>query len=110
MASNEVNIKNSNRSGSDEILGSDSVVTLNSIVLLVRVEHVDGQPIEPGIFIEASLRELWAHTNPVHIPHAVEILSPQEVCLTYQQGIILGYIAGELMALSPGWISPSSLQ
>ena len=39
------------------------------------------------------------HTNPVHIPHAVEILSPHEVCLTYQQGIILGHVAGELMAV-----------
>ena len=28
-----------------------------------------------------------------------EILSPHEVCLTYQQGIILGHVAGELMAV-----------
>ena len=35
----------------------------------------------------------------MHIPHAVEILSPHEVCLTYQQGIILGHVAGELMAV-----------
>ena len=99
MASNEVNVKNSNVSGSDEILSSDSVVTLNSMVLLVRVEHVNGWATEPGIFTETSFRELCAHTSPVHIPHAVEILSPHEVCLTYQQGIILGHIAGELMAV-----------
>ena len=99
MASNEVNIENSNASGSDEILGSDSTVTLNSMVLLVRVEHVNGWPIEPGIFMEASFRELCVHTNPVHIPHAVEILSPHEVCLIYQQGIILGHVADELMAV-----------
>ena len=99
MASKEVNIKNSNVSGSDEILGSDSMVTLNSMVLLVRAEHVDSWPIEPGIFTETSFRELCVHTNPVHISHAVEILSPHEVCLTHQQGIILGHIAGELMAV-----------
>ena len=84
--------------GSDGILGSDSMVTLNSMVLLVRVEHVDSQPIEPGIFMETSFRELCAHTNPVHIPYEVEILSPHEVCLTYPQGIIVGHLAGELMA------------
>ena len=86
-------------SGSDEILDSDSTVSLNPMVLLVRVKHVDGQPIEPGIFTETSFRELCAHTNPVHIPHAVEILSPCEVCLTYQQGIILGHVAHELMVV-----------
>ena len=69
------------------------------MVLLVRVKHVDGWPIEPEIFTETSFRELCAHTNPVHIPHAVEILSPHKVCLTYQQGIILGHVAGELMAV-----------
>ena len=99
MVSNEVNTKISNASGSDEILGSNSAVTPNSMVLLVSVEHVDGQPIELGIFTETSFRKLCAHTNPVHIPHAVEILSPHEVCLTYQQGIILGHVAGELIAV-----------
>ena len=99
MASNEVNAKNSNASGSDEILGSDSMVTQNSMVLLVRVEHVDGQPIKPGIFTETSFRELCMLTIPIHIPHAVEILSPHEACLTYQQGIILGHVASELMAV-----------
>ena len=99
MASNKVNIKNSNVSRSDEILGSNSMVTLNSMVLLVRAEHVDSQPIEPEIFTETSFRELCVHTNPVHIPHAVEILSPHKVCLTYQQGIILGHVAGGVMAV-----------
>ena len=86
-------------SGSDEILGSDSVATLNSMVLLVRVKHVDGWPTEPEIFTETSFRELCVHTKPVHTPYAVEILSPHEICLTYKQGIILGHVAGELMAV-----------
>ena len=54
MASNEVNIENSNASGSDEILGSNPTAALNSMALLVRVKHVDGRPIEPEIFTETS--------------------------------------------------------
>ena len=86
MVSNEVNVKNSNVSGSDEILGSNSVVTLNSRVLLVRIEHIDGRPIKPEIFTETSFRELCTYTNPAHTPYAVEILSPHEICLTYNKG------------------------
>ena len=37
--------------------------------------------------------------NPLHTPHAVEILSQHEICLTYKQGITLGHVAGELMAI-----------
>ena len=50
-------------------------------------------------FSEASFRELCTHTNPVHIPNAVEILSRYELCLTYEKGTILGQVAGELMAI-----------
>ena len=39
------------------------------------------------------------YTNSVHKPHAVGILSPHELCLTYEQGIALGHVAGELMAI-----------
>ena len=99
MASNEVNVENSNVSGSDEILGSNPTVALNSMVLLVRVEHVNGRPTELEIFTETSFGELCVHTNPVHTPYALEILSPHEICLTYKQGIILGHVAGELMAI-----------
>ena len=99
MASNEVNVKNSNVRGSDEILDSDSMVALNSMVLLVRIEHVDGRPIELEIFTETSFGELCVHTNPVHTLYTVEILSPHEICLIYKQGIILGHAAGELMAI-----------
>ena len=86
MASNEVNIQNTN--GSDEIFGSDSVVTSNSLVLLVRIEHVYSQPIEPGILTETSFRELCTYTNPAHAPYAVKILSLHELCLTYEQGVV----------------------
>ena len=41
MASNEVNGENSYASGSKDI-NTDTSVMLNPIVLLVRVEHVDG--------------------------------------------------------------------
>ena len=48
MASNEVNAENSNTSGSEDIY-TDTNVMLNPMILLVRVEHIDGRPIEPEI-------------------------------------------------------------
>ena len=80
-----------------------SGVTLNSMVLLVTIKHADGQPIEPEIFTETSFRELCAHTSPAHTPYAVEIISSHEICLTYKQEIILGHVAGELMAIE-SWV------
>ena len=108
MASREVNIENTNVRGSDEITDLDSSVTVNPLVLLVRIEHVDGRPIESEVLTEASFKNLRAHTNPVHILSAVEILSPQELCLTYKKGVELGQIAGELMAIET-WMDFSVL-
>ena len=62
------------------------------------MEHVDGRPIEPEILTEAAFKVLCTYTNSSHTPHAVEILSPHEICLTYEPGITLGHVAGELMA------------
>ena len=67
--------------------------------MLVRIEHVDGRLIEPEILTEATFKELCKYTNPSHEPHAVEILSLHELCLMYEQGIVLGHVAGELMAI-----------
>ena len=102
MASNEVNAENSNVSGSEDTY-TDTNVMLNPMVLLVRVKHVDGRPKEPEILKEAAFKKLCTHTNPSHTPHAVEILSLHEICLTYKQGITLGHVAGELMAIEP-WV------
>ena len=99
MASSEVNVKNANASGSDEIIDLDSSVTMNPLILLVRIEHVDGQPIESEILMEASFRGLCTHTISAHTLNAVEILSPHELCLTYEKGVELGQVAGELMAI-----------
>ena len=98
MASSKTNAEYNNVSGSEEIIGSEPV-QLNKMVLLVRIEYVDGRPIEPEILTEAMIKGLCQYTNPDHEPHAVEILSPYEVCLTYRQGITLGQVAGELMAI-----------
>ena len=98
MASNEVNAENSNVSGSEDI-NTDTNPTLNSLVLLVRIKHVDGRPMEPEILTEAAFKEICTYTNPAHKPHAVEILSPSELCLIYEQGVVLGQVAGELMAI-----------
>ena len=62
-------------------------------------EHINGRPIEPEILTEGTFKDLCTNTNPLHTPHAVEILSQHEICLTYKQGITLGHIAGELMAI-----------
>ena len=99
MASSEVNVENTNANGSDEFTDLDSSVTMNPLVLLVRIEHVDGRPIESEVLTETSFKDLCTHTNPVHILDAVEILSPHELCLTYKKGVELGQIAGELMAI-----------
>ena len=98
MASNEVNVENSNVSGSEDV-NTDTNPMLNSLVLLVRVEHADGRPMELEILTEAAFKELCTYTNPAHKPHAVEILSPHELCLIYEQGVLLGQVAGELMAI-----------
>ena len=98
MASNEVNAENSNMSGSEDI-NTDTNPTLNFLVLLVRIEHVNGRPIELEILTEAAFKELCTYTNPAHKPHAVEILSPHKLCLIYEQGVVLGCAAGELMAI-----------
>ena len=103
MMSNEVNTENSNVSGSEDTY-TDTNATLNPMVLLVRVEHVDGRPIEPKILTEATFKELCTYTNPSHTPHAVEILRLHEICLTYEQGITLGHVAGELMAID-SWMN-----
>ena len=44
MASSKVNAENSNTSGSEDTY-VDTSITLNPMVLLVRVEHVDGRPM-----------------------------------------------------------------
>ena len=49
------------------------------MVLLVRVEHVNGRPIEPEVLTEAAFKELCTYTNSSHTPHAVEILNPHEI-------------------------------
>ena len=40
--------------------------------------------------MEASFRELYTHSNLVHTLNAVKILSPHELCLTYEKGVELG--------------------
>ena len=99
MASSEVNVENTNASGSDDITDLDSSTTENPLVLLVRIKHIDGRPIESEILTEISFRKLCVHTNPVDILNAVEILSPYEPRLTCKKGMVLGRVAGELMAV-----------
>ena len=52
MASNENIGENSNASGSDNYSETNDEVQVNPMVLLVRIKHVDGRPIEPEILTE----------------------------------------------------------
>ena len=99
MASNKNVGENSNTSGSKNYGETSDEVQVNSMVLLVRIEHVDGRPIEPEILTEGTFCELCQYANPDHEPFAIEILSPHEICITYRQGVSLGQVAGELMAV-----------
>ena len=86
MVSNKNIGENSNASGSNNYSETNDEVQVNLMVLLVRIEHMDGRPIEPEILTEATFRELCQYANPDHEPFAVEILSPHEICITYRQG------------------------
>ena len=100
MASNEITGENSNASGGDDHFSEvDETVPINPMVLLVRIEHVVGRPIEPEILTETTFCELCLYANSSYEPYAVEILSPHEICITYRQGIFLGQVAGKLMAI-----------
>ena len=100
MVSNEITGENSNASGGDDHFSKvDETVPINPMVLLVRIEYVDGRPIEPEILTETTFRELCLYVNLSYEPYAVEILSPYEIYITYRQGVSLGQVAGELMAI-----------
>ena len=99
MALNKITRENSNASGGDDYSETNDEVQINPMVLLVRIEHVDGRPIESEILTETTFRELCQYANSNHEPFAIEILSPHEVCITHRQGVSLGQVAGELMVI-----------
>ena len=67
------------------------------MVLLVRVEHVNGKSIEPEILTDAAFKELCTYTHLSHTPW---------ICLSYKPGITLGHVAGELMAIESWLVFP----
>ena len=97
MVSNGANF-NTNPQGNDETLHSSEVL-INEMVLLVQIKHVDGRPMEPELFTSDSFCDLCIQANPEHEPHAVKILSPFKIYVSYREGIVLGHVAGELMAV-----------
>ena len=100
MALNDVTGENSNVSGGDDNFSeTNKTVQNNSMVLLVRIEHVDGRPVGPEVLTEFTFRELCQCINSSYKPYAIEILSPHKICITYRQGVSLGQVAGELMVI-----------
>ena len=99
MASNNVIGENSNASGGDNFSETNETVQINLMVLLVRIEHVDGRPVGPDVLTESTFRELCQCIHSSHEPYAIEILSPHEICITYRHGVSLGQVAGEFMAI-----------
>ena len=99
MATTENIGENSNASGGNNHDEMNDEGQVNPMVLLVRIEHVDGRPIESEILTETAFRELCRCANTNHEPFAVELLGPREVCITYRRGVLLGQVAGELMAI-----------
>ena len=77
MASNGANL-NTNPQGNDETPDSNEV-SINDMVLLVQIEHVDGRPMEPELLTTDTFCDLCIQTNPEHEPHVVKILSPYEI-------------------------------
>ena len=82
MALNEITGENSNASGSDDYSETNDEVQINPMVLLVRIEHVDGRPIEYEVLTETTFCELCQYVNSNHEPFALEILSPHKICIT----------------------------
>ena len=97
MASNDANL-NTNSQENDETLDS-SEIPINEMVLLVQIKHVNGRPMEPEILTSNTFHDLCIQANPEHEPHAVEILSPYQICVSYREGIVLGHVVGEHMAV-----------
>ena len=103
MASNDGIGENSNASGGDDNFSEASeTVRINSMVLLVRIEHVDGRPVGPDMLTESTFRELCQCIHSNYEPYAIEILGPHKICVTYRHGVSLGQVAGELMAIESG--------
>ena len=90
MASNDIIGENSNASGGDDNFSeTNEVVQINSMVLLVQIEHVNGGPMGPEVLTESTFRELCQCINSSYEPYAIEILSPHEICITYRHGVPL---------------------
>ena len=90
MASNEVNTENSNAGGSEDIY-ADTNPVLNSLVLLVKIEHVDGRPIEPDILTEAAFKDvahpkciiLFADVTSLNDAVTSYVMSQHPVCIDH---------------------------
>ena len=72
---------------------------LHKLVLLMRICHYEGEPIDLEFFTQNNIRELCISTKGHYDPFNVEIMSEYEACLTFKREVTLGMVAGELMSI-----------
>ena len=73
---------------------------LHKLVLLMHVSSYEGEAVEPKLFTQGKIRELYLSSKGHHDPNEIEILSNHEVCLTFKESVTLGLAAGDLMSVA----------
>ena len=76
---------------------------LNLIVLLLRVETLDGSPLPNKFLTIPNCRNLSIECGEVE-PYQVELLSAYEACLTFTEDVVVTDLVIKLMAVET-WIS-----
>ena len=84
---------------SSEFESISSSPKLHKLVLLMRVCTYKGGAVDPKLFTRSNIRELCSGCKGHYDPYNIEIMSNHEVCLTFKKEVILGLVAGDLMAV-----------
>ena len=76
---------------------------LNPLVLLLRVETLDGSSLPEKFLTMSNCRDLSIECGEEE-PYKVELLSAYEACLTYKEDVVIAELAIKLMAVET-WIA-----
>ena len=72
---------------------------LHKLVLLMHVSNYEGEAVDPELFTQGKIRELFLSSRDHYDPYEVKILSDHEACLTFKKSVTLGLTAGDLMSV-----------